>query len=47
MRFSSVFFSVLQIFSPEISLICDQVWTNVGAYDSKYLENYCTIYLVA
>jgi len=31
--FSSVFITVLQIFSPEVTLIHDQVWINVGAYD--------------
>jgi len=31
--FSSVFFSILQIFSLEVKLICDQGWINVGAYN--------------
>jgi len=26
-------FSILQIFNPEFTLIRDQVWINVGAYD--------------
>jgi len=25
----------LQIFSPEVTLICDHVWINVGTYDPK------------
>jgi len=27
----------LQIFNSEVTLIRDQVWINVGAYDSKWL----------
>jgi len=34
--FSSVFFIILQIFSPEVTLIHDQVLINVGAYDPKF-----------
>jgi len=26
----------LEIFSPQDSLICDQVWINVGAYGPKF-----------
>jgi len=36
--FSSVFLPILQIFSLEVTLICDQGWINVGAYDSKWAE---------
>jgi len=32
--FSSVFLTILQIFCSEVTLIRDQVWINVGAYDS-------------
>jgi len=31
--FSSVFLTILQIFSPEVTLISDQVLINVGAYN--------------
>jgi len=31
MLFNSVFLNILQIFSPEVTLIRDQDWTNVGA----------------
>jgi len=31
--FSSVYFTILQIFIPEVSLIRDQVLITVGAYD--------------
>jgi len=33
LRFSSVFLTIFQIFSPEVTLICDQVLINVGTYD--------------
>jgi len=33
--FNSVFFTNLQIFAPDIVLIRDQVWINVGASDPK------------
>jgi len=32
-----VFLAILQIFSPEISLIRDQVWINVDAYGPRVL----------
>jgi len=31
----SVFLTILQIFNPEVTLIRDQVWINVGAYEPK------------
>jgi len=33
--FSSVFLAILQIFSPEVTLIRDQGCINVSAYDPK------------
>jgi len=30
--FSSIFLTILQMLSPEITLICDQVLINVGTY---------------
>jgi len=33
--FSSVFLTILQIFSVEVTLIRDQGWINVGAYGHK------------
>jgi len=36
---SSVFLIVLQIFSPEVTLICDQVLINVGAYNLRSTIN--------
>jgi len=32
------YFSALQIFSPEVTLIRDQVFINIGAYLAKILE---------
>jgi len=32
--FSSIFLTILQIFSLEVTLIRDQGWINVGAYDA-------------
>jgi len=29
--FSSVFLSILQMFSPEVALIRNQIWINIGA----------------
>jgi len=36
--FSSVFLTILQIFSLEATLISDQGWINVGAYDPKAVK---------
>jgi len=33
--FSSVFHTILLIISPEVTLIRDQVWINVGAFNPK------------
>jgi len=30
----------LQIFSPEVTLICDQALINIGAYDLEFLDWY-------
>jgi len=36
----------LQLFSPEVTLICDQFWINVGAYEPKssYLTRWIKFY---
>jgi len=41
--FGSIFLTILQIFSHEVTLIRDQVLINVVAYDPKYwlLRSYC------
>jgi len=36
--FRSVFLSILQTFSPEVTLIRDQILINVGAYDPNSLK---------
>jgi len=36
--FSSVFLFILQMFSSEVTLICDQIWINIGAYDCMTLR---------
>jgi len=36
--FSSVFLSILQMFIPEVTLIRDQIWINIDAYDCMTLR---------
>jgi len=36
--YSSVFLTILKIFSPEVMLIRDWILINVGAYDPSYMK---------